>query len=92
MPLLAQNRPVCNGIVTPLILAILNSWQDVIELLIQNGANVNDTDGFKNTPLHYAVWLKNIEAVESLLKNGADLSMKNHKNFTALDLAKKISF
>ena len=80
---------VINGIVTPLILAILNSWQDVIDLLIQNGANVNDTDGFKNTPLHYAVGYENIEAVKSLLQNGTDLKIKDAKNQTALDKAKE---
>ncbi len=37
----------------------------IIELLISNGAHVNEKDNDGKTPLHYAI--KNIEATEKLL-------------------------
>ena len=39
---------------TPLQLAAWRGHKDVAELLVAKGANVNATDSFGTTPLHYA--------------------------------------
>lgn len=58
-------------------------------------ANQTDQDG--NTALHYATQLyyatenKNPEAINFLLENGADLTIKNHNQKTPLDLAIALS-
>jgi ankyrin repeat protein len=55
-----------------------------MELLIENGANVNVTseeDG--STPLHWAAKYE-LEGTRLLLANGADINAKNHKGNTPL--------
>ena len=46
---------------------------------------INTQDSWGWTPLHYAFWKQNNEAVESLLKCGADLNIKNDRGQTAQD-------
>ena len=77
------------GTFTPLHCAIINNCQEILEILLKKGADINGTDDFNNPPIHYAIEIKNIDAIECLLKNSADLSFKNHKQQTALDLAKE---
>ena len=51
---------------------------------------INPNDG--NTALHYAMLNENKEALYILLSKGnCDLSIKNHNNETAIDLAKKMN-
>lgn len=58
-----------------------------IEFFLKNGARINAQcqDGY--TALMYAAYRGNAEAVSMLLKNNADVSLKNKKGETALDLA-----
>jgi ankyrin repeat protein len=59
-------------------------------VLLQHGANVNQTDtlyGYK--PLHRAAANGQDKCVEVLLKNGANSTIKNNKEKTALDVDKK---
>ena len=59
-----------------------------IQLLIQNGANVNAQDHNGNTPLHFAVRENegNLETINILLQNGADTEIKNKSGWHAYDL------
>jgi ankyrin repeat protein len=64
----------------------------IIELLLNAGANVNattDTLLDNLTPLMYAVKYNNEYAVRRLLEFGADINTKNRNNMTALDMAIK---
>ena len=49
-------------------LAILNKKEEIVRLL-QNGANVNEQDGFGDTALYFACQYTHIELVEILLQN-----------------------
>ncbi len=60
---------------------------DSAQILIENGANVNQQDKFGNTPLHEATTEGHIQLIKSLMKNGADASIKNDAGMSALDIA-----
>ena len=56
---------------------------------ISKGASVNATggvDGYKGSPLHYAVWYADISVIAALLDRGADLEAKDYIGQTALHL------
>ena len=63
----------------PLIfIAINRSTNDLtaIKFLLEKGININFfSDRFKRTPLEHAIRIKKIEAVQMLLKHGADVNM-----------------
>jgi ankyrin repeat protein len=58
----------------------------VAEILIAKGANVNARDEDGNSPLHFAIIRNSELLVELLLKNGADVLMKNENQKTAMEL------
>ncbi len=53
----------------------------IIELLLENGANVNDIDEYGNTALHM---VRTIQAAECLISYGADVNSKTSSNITPL--------
>jgi ankyrin repeat protein len=57
-----------------------NAIQDSIELILQDGLNVDVRDNFGNSPLHYAVRSGNYPAIFSLLMNGANPNIQNIVN------------
>jgi len=73
---------------TPLHLAALNGNKEVVLILIENGAFVNDKNSYNITPLHFAAAV-NKEITEILIENGADVNVRNNKKETPLDIAKK---
>ena len=78
---------------TPLHDAALNGNKEVIDLLLAHNANMNaiaDADG--STPLHYAASMDRLEAAETLVHHGADVTLKNAKGQTAIQLAAKNGF
>ena len=56
----------------------------VVECLIQRGADVNVTDSYGMTPLHYAARVKSMAVVKLLIEAGADLNCCNNKGLTPL--------
>lgn len=74
---------------------------EVVQLLIDNGANVNVQANQGNTLLHYAVvpypyldtytyyGLTDSRIIEILIENNIEMNMTNGEGKTALDLAKK---
>lgn len=53
---------------------------EIINLLIEKGADVNMKDGDGNTPLHIAVDRGHIDIAKELLKRGADINAQNIHN------------
>ena len=51
--------------------------RDVAELLLQNGADVNDKDELGRSPLYHALRRKNLDIAELLIDSGADLKSKS---------------
>ncbi|XP_043469318.1 putative ankyrin repeat protein RF_0381 [Leptopilina heterotoma] len=68
-------------------LAIKERKQNVVQVLIEFGANVDIKDGRERTPLFYAVLFKQVEIAEMLLKAGADVNAKDGKNMMPINYA-----
>ncbi len=73
--------------VPPLLLTALNGHMKVAELLIANGANLEGTDNFGNTPLHYAAHHGSKEIVILLITNSADVNAKDKGGESPLNMA-----
>lgn len=71
----------------PLHRAACWGFEDVIEELIQSGADTDETDHQGETALHKAVRLGNLEAVRSLLEAGAGVNVADNIGMTALHWA-----
>ncbi len=71
---------------TLLHFAVLREDEKLLSTLLSlNKIEINSPDQNGNTPLHLAI--KKEKMVELLLKNGADPTLKNKENLSALDLS-----
>ena len=61
----------------------------LLQLLLNNGADVNAKDLIGDPPLHLAIYRNNAEIAEILLRNGADVNTQNNAGETPLDYARK---
>jgi ankyrin repeat protein len=73
----------------PLMFATSIGRADMVEILINNGAEVNITDNEGMTALMYAVKNGHLAIAKSLLDQGANVNIKNNNGQTALDLVDK---
>ena len=72
---------------TPLCIAASNNHIDIVEYLINHGADINGL-GYRNeTPLMKAAMKGNIEIVKLLLSSGANPKIRNIDGKTAYDVA-----
>ncbi|KAI8499774.1 hypothetical protein Bbelb_228250 [Branchiostoma belcheri] len=69
---------------TPLHFAAGFGRKDVVEHLLQNGANVHARDDGGLIPLHNACSFGHAEVVTLLLRNGADPNARDNWNYTPL--------
>ena len=60
------------------VLMTAASWgnNELVKLLLENGANVNDKDRFDRTALHLAAQHAYIKVIKLLVENGANISLK----------------
>jgi ankyrin repeat protein len=77
-----------------LFVAIGNKQNEIVELLIQNGADIHseststlNNGRFNSSPIVYAVAVSNLTAVKLLLENGANPNTKNRNGDTPLGRA-----
>ena len=59
---------------------------EVVQLLIENGVDVNIKNGDGATPLHSAAFLGRVDVAKLLLENGADLKARNDDGATPVDV------
>ena len=64
----------------------LHGQTEVVQLLIENGAEVNIRSGDGTTPLHSAAFLGRTDVVKFLLDNGADVKARNNDGATPVDV------
>ena len=60
---------------------------NVLELLLGKGLDINARDIYGATPLFFASWCQDHKWVQQLLKHGGHLNAMDHSNYTAADLA-----
>lgn len=70
---------------TPLLCAAFWGNDEIAEMLIKAGADVNATADKEVTPLHEAVRLGNLGIAKLLLENGANKLAKDHEGKTPLE-------
>ncbi|KAK8102157.1 hypothetical protein PG984_015303 [Apiospora sp. TS-2023a] len=71
----------------PLLLAAKCGMSGLVKILCDKGANVNHTDSYVRTSMHYAAGLGCRNAVEALLHAGADVRIRDIAGFTAAEYA-----
>jgi ankyrin repeat protein len=72
---------------TPLINAADRGYTDTVDLLLDNGARINEPDSDGMTPLIWAACHGCTETVERLMDRGADVSLRDSEDRTAYDWA-----
>ncbi|XP_064480715.1 palmitoyltransferase ZDHHC17-like [Ornithodoros turicata] len=93
--LVAKGQPVnltdSNGMTALMWSAYRVMTSDPTRLLITLGASLTMTDTFhRNTPLHWAVYVRNNNAVSLLVKAGSNLFAKNAQGDTPKMMAQKL--
>ncbi len=71
------------------MLAAKNSTPEIIEILIDAGADVNSRDAEGQTPLMWAAESNAPEVVQLLLDKGANASLKDEYGKTAFEYAQE---
>jgi ankyrin repeat protein len=72
---------------SPLMYAIHNSHDHIVDILLQLGAGMDQFEQQGYTPLMVACLSDNVTACERLLKNNTDLDQTDSKGRTALSMA-----
>jgi len=84
---MASNNGRDNRTSTPLHLASVTGSLDIVNLLIEYGADPNALDATQSSPLHLALVNENLDVVRLLIEHGADVNVPNDKKRTPLHLA-----
>jgi len=69
---------------TPIILAVFNGHEEIINLLIKHKANVHARDLHENTPLHWCADAGQMECAKLLVENSAEIDARNKSGLTPL--------
>lgn len=72
---------------TPLILAAYNEQAEIVDFLIQQGADVNTRDAAGNTALMGVCFKGYKEIAKKLIDDGADVNVRNSNGAPALTFA-----
>lgn len=72
---------------TPLLMAAAMQNNPLLNIFAQDEKGLNDTLPNGNTALMISAIAGNIEGIETLIKAGADVTMKNDAGYDAFDLA-----
>lgn len=67
-----------------MIFHLSQDHEDVVKVLIENGADINIQDDFGSKPLHYAVYRGNKNIVKLLIENETNIDCKNNYETTPL--------
>ena len=81
-----------NNRATPLMLAAGGGQPQIVEMLVEAGANLEAQDEFGLRPLHYAAESGHESAVEALLTLGANPDSEDETGKTAAEIARAWGF
>ena len=73
----------------PIHVAVIAGHYDILQYLIENGANINKKTKYGDTALHFCVHYNRYKIFMYLLDHGADWTIKNNVNLNTMDLAKE---
>src|SRR5215471_1932317 len=73
---------------TPLMLAVMKGSHQIVEMLLEAGADPNAQDNTGATAL-MLIWDCDIEITKALIEAGADQELRNNAGETALDIARR---
>jgi len=73
----------------PLHLAMGLRSRELVQALLDHGANPNEVDGLGQTPLHDAAWLDDVVSAKVLLDVGGDPTILDRDGRTAMDCAER---
>ncbi|MCB1129057.1 MAG: ankyrin repeat domain-containing protein, partial [Verrucomicrobiae bacterium] len=76
-----------SGMITPLMVAVGMNQADVLEWLLQHGADLKLQDEDGNTALHFAAWKRSPSLAKRLLEAGASRAAVNLLGMTPVQLA-----
>ncbi len=65
---------------------------EIVELLIASGADINAKDGKERTPLHFAAEEGESDVAAELMRLGADVNARDIIGRTPLDFANKLPY
>lgn len=82
--LIDYNYPFESGRYKPLSIASWIGNNEIIKLLIDEGAEINSLDESGYYPLYLSIYSNDITTVNLLITNGADVNLKNKYGETAL--------
>lgn len=71
-----------------LSIAVMFNQYEAVKKIIEKGANINAVDGPLTTALMFAAEEGNLDIVKLLITNGADATLVDRKNETAIDKAR----
>jgi ankyrin repeat protein len=69
---------------SPIIIAAIKNRLEIVKLLIESGANIEDLTPAKETPLTVASIFNYKDVVELLIKSGSNVNAADDHDFTAL--------
>ncbi len=72
---------------SPLNVAIIRGYNNIAEVIIKSGANLNFKDVYGFTALHYCAKMNNIEIAKLLIENKADVNILNLSKEAPLHVA-----
>jgi len=72
---------------TPIMLAVFNGHDEIVNLLIKYKANVHARDLHENTPLHWCADAGQMTSAKSLVENSAEIDARNKSGLTPLFMA-----
>lgn len=78
-----KNKQMCIDVTVLWVAAAINNFE-MVQLLVEHGANVNHTTKTNSTPLRSACYNGNLEMARYLIKNGADVHIAKENNDTNL--------